>query len=181
VRPRRYLHRRWALVDSARSIAAVVAFVGMLLGIVFVLWPSLKPEGRPEKRSATLTKLTLDPMVTFGQYLDRIEQSRAPYEPDQLALRGALIEFRFSITGYRDKRLPLRWQLIDAESGDQIDHSRDIIIVPTATTDEGTWDVWVPHPKHRRRRLFVEIQLYDRLSGGPVPIGRLRTRVFASA
>jgi hypothetical protein len=178
--PERPLGHRDVLVNVARSISAVVAFVGMLLGVVFVLWPSLTPEGPPATKRAALEKLTLDPNVTFGQYLDRIEQSRAPYEPEQLVRRGALVEFKFTITGYRDKRLPLRWQLIDAKSGDQLDQSHDIIIVPTATTDEGTWDVWIPHPKRRSRRLFIELQLYDRAIGVPVPIGRLRTPVFAT-
>jgi hypothetical protein len=45
-----------------------------------------------------LEKPTLDRMVTFGQYLDRIELSRAPFERSRLARRGALVEFDFVIT-----------------------------------------------------------------------------------
>jgi hypothetical protein len=133
--------QRDRLLGGSRSISAVVAFVGMLLGIIFVLWPSLTPHGPPATKSATLQKLTLDRNVTFGQYLDRIEHSQTPFEPNTLARRGALVEFEFIITGYRAKRLPLRWQLIDAETGDQIDCSRDILIAPSATTERGTWNV----------------------------------------
>jgi hypothetical protein len=171
--------QRDRLLGGSRSISAVVAFVGMLLGIIFVLWPSLTPHGPPATKSATLQKLTLDRNVTFGQYLDRIEHSQTPFEPNTLARRGALVEFEFIITGYRDKRLPLRWQLIDAETGDQIDRSRDILIAPSATTERGTWNVWVPNPKRRSRRLFVQLQLYDERAGGR-PIGRLRTPLFTS-
>lgn len=166
------------LLGGVRSIAAAVAFVGTLLGVVFVLWPSLKPESPSQTESVTLEKPTLDRKVTFGQYLDRIELSRAPYERDKLARRGVLVEFDFVITGYRDKELPVRWQLIDAESGDQLDQSRDVALIPEVTNQQGTWHVWVPTPRGRSRRLFVQIQLYDRPGG--VPLGRLRTRSFAS-
>jgi hypothetical protein len=171
--------RRDALLGGARSVATIVAFVGTLLGVVFLLWPSLKPEGPTQTESVTLDRPTLDRNVTFGQYLDRIEESRAPYRPDTLARRGVLVEFDFVITGYRDKQLPIRWQLIDAQSGDQLDQSRDISLVPRVTNEHGTWHVWAATPKHRARRLFVQIQLYDRRGG--VPLGRLRTRVFASS
>jgi hypothetical protein len=171
--------QRERLLGSARAISAVVAFIGMLLGVIFVLWPSLIPPSPPATKSATLQELTLDQNVTFGQYLDRIEQSRAPYEPNTLARRGALVEFEFVITGYRDKRLALRWQLINAETRDQIDRSRDILIAPSATTERGTWNVWVPNPKRRSRRLYVQLQLYDDRAGGS-PIARLRTPRFTS-
>jgi hypothetical protein len=177
-------HERFAsglavLLGSAGSMSALVAFIGTGLGIVLVLWPSLTPEGRPATQSATLEKLTLDRKVTFGQYLDRIKLSRTPFKANQLARRGALLKFDFIITGYRDKRLQLRWQLIDADSGEQLDQSSDILITARATTDRGTWDVWVPNPKRRYRRLFVELAFYDDRPNG-VPLGRLRTPLFAS-
>jgi hypothetical protein len=153
--------RRAVLVRGARSVSTLLAFVGAFLGVLFLLWPSLAPEGPPATQSATLEKPTLDRMVTFGQYLDRIELSRAPFDRSRLARRGALVEFDFMITGYRGKHLPLRWQLIDAESGNQLDQSSDTFITADATTDRGTWHVWVRSPKRRFRRLFVEIQLYD--------------------
>jgi hypothetical protein len=122
------------LLGGARSVATGVAFLGALLGVIFVPWPSLKPEGPSQTENVTLEKVTLDRKVT---------------------------------------------QLIDAESGDQLDQSRDLSIVAQVTNEQGTWDVWVPTPKGHLRRLFVQIQLYDRPGG--VPLGRLRTRLFASA
>jgi hypothetical protein len=165
------------VLGGARSLSAAVAFVGALVGLIFVLWPSLKPQGPPVTKSVTLKNPTLS-KATFGRYLDRIARSRAPYEPDKLARHGRLVEFDLVITGYQDKALPLRWQLIDADIGDQIDQAHDILIVPTATTDTGTWHVWVPNPNRRSRHLFVQLELYERL--GSAPLGRLRTPLFAN-
>ena len=74
-----------------------------------------KPEAPPAARSATLSNVTLDRSVAFGQYLDRIKLTRAPYTPATLSRRGAYVEFDYAIAGYKGKRLPLRWQLVDAE------------------------------------------------------------------
>jgi hypothetical protein len=155
------------------GIGLAVAVVGGL----FALWPSIKPaDAPPATKAARLSNLTLDRDTTFGQYLDRKELPRKPYPPAQLARHGAYVEFHFGIEGYRGKRLPLRWQLVDAGTGDQLDQSRDIAITPDATTDQGNWDVWVPLPRGHRR-FYVQVQLYD--DHGVVPIGRVRTERFA--
>jgi hypothetical protein len=87
------------------------------------------------------------------------------------------VSFDFRIQGYRGDRLPLRWQLLDIGTGDQVAQSRDVAIVPEADDDEGTWDVWVPVPRDAGRRFFVQVQLYN--DRGDVPIARLRTATFA--
>jgi len=161
-------------LPGARLIGAVAAVV-LLAAAVLVLGPLLKPQDAPATKAARLSNLTLDRDISFGQYLDRKELSRKPYEPAVLARRGAYVAFDFRVEGYRGKRLPLRWQLIDARTGDQLDQSRDIAITPAATTDQGSWDVWVPLPRGHKR-FYVQVQLYD--NAGLVPIGRLRTERF---
>jgi len=133
--------RRWRPGARVIGIGLAVAVVGGLLA----LWPSIKPQGVPATKAARLTHLSLDRDITFGQYLDRKELSRKPYTASVLGRRGAYVAFDFRVEGYRGKRLPLRWQLIDARTGDQLDQSRDVSITPDATTDQGSWDVWVPY------------------------------------
>ena len=87
---------------------------------------------------------------------------------------GVLVSFDFRIQGYRGDRLPLRWQLLDTGTGDQVAQSRDVTIVPEADDDQGTWDVWVPVPRDAGRRFSVQVQLYN--DQGDVPIARLRRR-----
>jgi len=169
--------RRSLALRIARGAAGAVGFVATLLGVIFVLWPSLKPEGPPPAKSATLTNATVDRNLTFGQYLDRIEQSRSSYQPADLRKRGAIVQFDYRIEGYKGKRLPLRWQLVDSRSGDQLAHSRDMRLIAEAGTDRGNWPQWIPIPAGRRpRRVFVQLQLYE--PSGRFPLSRLRTPVF---
>jgi hypothetical protein len=168
-KPRRLSWAGWPI-----RVAAVIA---ILLGGALVLWPALRSEGTPTTRAATLTKPTTDRNLSFGQYLDRKELSRGSYQAAELERRGALVTFDFGIEGYRSERLPLRWQLINAATGDQVAQSRDVAIVPEADDDRGTWDVWVPVPRGARQRYVVQVQLYN--SRGDVPIARLRTAKFA--
>jgi hypothetical protein len=156
----------------------VLGFIATLLGVVFLLWPSLKPQGAPPTKAAALSNLTLDRDITFAQYLDRKALSREPYQAADLSRRGAFVSFGFTIEGYKDKRLPLRWQLVDEGTGDQITQSRDVAITPDADTDQGNWDVWVPVPRSHARRFYVQLQLYN--DRGAVPIGSLRTPIFTS-
>jgi hypothetical protein len=161
--------RRWAGVR--------VAVAGLAIALAGILAVTLWPSPAPPTKAARLSNQTFDRNLTFGQYLDRKALSRKPYPPTQLARRGAFVAFDFRTEGYRGKRLPLRWQLFDAESGDQLAQSRAIIIRPDANVDQGSWDVWVPFPRARHPRLYVQVQLYD--DGGIVPIGRLRTPRFS--
>jgi hypothetical protein len=169
--PRRWL--RSAAVRMGLATAAVLA-VGLLL------WLALKQQGNeaPATRQASFANPTLE-HISFGQYLDRKEIDRASYQPALLRRPGAFVTFDFKIRGYNGKRLPLRWQLIDARKGDQLEQSRDISITPDANSDSGTWDVWVPVPSGADQRLFVQVQLYN--DRGVVPIARLRTATFDSA
>jgi hypothetical protein len=163
-------HRR----PGARVVGT--GLVVALVGTFVILWPSLKPHDAPTTKAARLSNPTLDRDVNFGQYLDRKELSRKPYQDAQLARRGAFVAFDFRIEGYRGKRLPLRWQLVDARTRDQLAQSRDVAITPDATTDQGSWDVWVPVPRGHRR-LFVQMQLFDD-EGIDGLIARLRTKTF---
>jgi hypothetical protein len=161
----------------AKAAAAVVAFVGSVLGIVFVLWPSLKPEAPSPIRRVELSGVTLERPVTFGAYLRRIQQPAGGLEDAVLRQRGALASFDFVIEGYKNRRLPLAWQLVEARGGDVLDESRDVWLEPEVTKDSGTWPVWVPLPRGRPRRVFIQCALYE--PRGVVALETFRTRTFA--
>lgn len=160
----------------ARWTTGIIGFVGALLGVVFVLFPALQPEPPAATKGAELSDPAREEL-SWGQYLDRKDLDRAPYDAPALRRRGIFVEFDFAIEGYKGKSLPLRWQLIDARQGDQLAKSRDEFIVPEASTDKGSWAVWVPVPRRRAQELYVQLQLYE--DRGEVPIGRLRTPPFA--
>jgi len=167
-----------SLPRVARWTTGVVGFAATLLGVVFVLFPALQPEPPAPTKGAKLSDPTRE-RLSWGQYLDRKDLDRAPYDAPALRRRGIFVEFDYAIEGYKNKALPLRWQLIDASRGDQLGKSRDTLIVPEASTDKGSWDVWVPLPRRRVQRLFVQLQLYN--DRGDVPIGRVRTPPFRAS
>jgi hypothetical protein len=169
-KPRGPWWRAWP-VRAGLGVAAALA-------VALLLWAAFGSHGEqaPPTKAAKLSGATLDRNVSFGQYLDRKELSKAPYPAAQLARRGAFVAFDFKVQGYKGKRLPLRWVLMDARTGDLLDQSSAVAITPDAQTDQGSWDVWVPVPRGAGRRFYVQLQLYD--NQGTVPIGRLRTATF---
>jgi hypothetical protein len=159
----------------AKAVAAAVSFTATAIGLIFGLWPALKPSEPPAAKGATLSQVTLD-RVRYGQYLDRIAVSRYGYRQAQLERGGVLVGVTFKVTGYQSKRLPLQWRLIDARTGDQIEQSRDLFYVPAANEDQNSWSVWVAVPPGGARRFFIEVELLD--DRGAVPLGRVRTERF---
>jgi hypothetical protein len=164
-------------VRAAKAVAAVVAFIASVLGILFLLWPSLKPEPPSRTRKVDLSRLKLERPVTFGAYLRRIHQPPGDLTDATLNQRGALASFDFVIVGYKDRRLPIAWQLIDTRAGDVLAENRDVWLEPEANNDSGNWPVWVPLPKGEHRRAFIEVKLYE--PRGVVALRTLRTRAFA--
>ena len=160
----------------AKAISATAAFAATMTGLIFGLWPALKPEGPATIKGATLSKVEVDRM-DYGQYLDRIVRSRSGYRPARLHRHGVLVTFHFDITGYRTRHLPLQWQLIDARTRDRVAHSRDLFLTPDATEDQGNWRIWLAVPRGHDRRFFVEVELLD--DRQVVPLGQVRTQRFA--
>jgi hypothetical protein len=174
---RRKPSRLKTLPGIARALVGTVGFAATVVGLVFVLWPSLKPDPPPAEQGATLSNAQVEPRMSFGEYLDRIQQSRAPYDRATLAGRGAFVEFDFAVRGYKNKHLPLGWQLLDARSGAQLGQSRAIRVTPRADRDAGAWNVWIPL-RRSARRMYAQIALYN---AAGVPIGRVRSPVFTAA
>jgi hypothetical protein len=160
----------------ANAIAAVATFAATMTGLIFGLWPALKPTDPPATKGATLSNTTVD-HVTFGQYLDRDGRSRSPYRSAHLQRRGALVGFDLNVKGYLNKHLPLRLQLLDARTGDQVNQSRDFSFIPRATNDHNSLSFWMRVPTGRNRRFYVEVQLLD--NRGAIPLGRIRTNRFS--
>jgi hypothetical protein len=169
---------------TGRTLAAVVlgflvllaASAGMLLlrgGGDGGDGSSPKPEAPSSTRRVALSGLKLEPDVTRGAYLRRIHQPAGGLAAAVLNERGALVSFDFVVEGFKDRRLPLVWQLIDARGGDVLDENRDIWLKPDATKDSGNWPIWVPLRRARHRRAYIQVQLYE--PRGVIALKTLRT------
>jgi hypothetical protein len=137
---------------ASRSISRIYKVLAALLGVassvtalVFTFAPDWVPTGDAPAQSATLSDLRVDTDATFGKYLARIDQPITRYTEQQLRRRGALLDFRVRIEGFRGKTLLLKWELFD-KGGTQVNESKAIRITPTNETNEATWQLWVPLP-----------------------------------
>lgn len=166
--------KRSALV-LAGEIAGVVSTLVGVVGLFFVLAPSLKPEPPPPRREASFNGLEVERNVTRAQYLQRIDRGLGSYAPKQLQENGVLVRFNVVMTGHKGDDLPLRWALYDADSGGQIHKDMATTLTPEADTDQASWQVWTPLPK-QRGPYYVLLQLFE--EDGLVPINHAQTQAF---
>lgn len=157
---------------------AVIAVLSGLAGFVFLLVPQLKPEPPPAKRSVTIELLSFAPGVSFREYLLRTNLPTGLYTPRKLAERVALVQFRYQSVGYRGEALPIRSELFDADSRDQVHELEAISLAIDVNDESGVWHAYAPLPA-RRGRYFLLVQLMD--PRGAVPLDRLETETFRVA
>jgi hypothetical protein len=165
-----------AVAAAIPVAAASVALVAGAVGVLYLVSPGAKPDEPPATKGADLTVKTLD-RVTFRQYLDRVAVSSSGYRRTQLERLGALVQVKLVVRGYRNKRLPLWWRMVDTRTNEQIRQSKDLFYTPYANHDENISSIWVPLPRGRNRRFFIEVELLD--DGGKTPLGETRTRRFS--
>ena len=142
--------------------------------LIFTFAPDLRPSGEAPTQSAKLSELNVDKAATFSQYLARVDLPRTGYTRADLRRRGALLDFRVRIDGFKGRMLLLKWELFDRDSGDEVDESTAIQIKPTNQTNESTWQFWVPIPRDRGPYLAI-VELIERKETHLLKLATLRT------
>jgi hypothetical protein len=163
---------RTSFKTMAQGFTAIVAVVGSLVGLVFAVWPSVKPDGPALAKDATVSRLSADEVITRRQYFQRAQLPTQGFSRDQLMRRGLYLTFDLSIDGYRGQKLPLRWELVNATTGSQTADGESTIFKPLAAHDAASWQEWIPLPKGRRTYV-VFVRLYD--PTGKVPLASQRS------
>jgi hypothetical protein len=168
-RPKRSLS---ALVAQA---AAVVGLVGGVLSLVFLVRPGCKPEP-PTPPSAEISDVRVERPVTFRSYLARLRRPAGSLSEEFLARPGVLAEFRYVAEGLKGTELPLRWELIDESTGDQVGEDSRVSIQPRSDPERRTWFVWSELPRTGRSyHLVISLYRGDELA----PLARVATGSFA--
>lgn len=157
-----------------KVIAAAVGLISSVTGLLFVFVPDLRPTGAPPAQSATLSELRVNADATFRQYLARIDQPLDGYAEEELSRRGALLDFRVRIEGFRGTTLLLKWELFDDPSGDEVDESRAIRITPTNEQNEATWQFWIPLPEDDGRYVAI-VELIEQKEDHLLKLASLET------
>lgn len=140
----------------------MVGLISGVAGLVFLFFPQLRPEVNkpPADQSATITGVVVNPHTTRGQYLAYSDQSRLGFTKQQLSVAGASAFARVTIVGYRNRKLTLARQLIDARTGNVVGQARDFLVSPTADRVSHRWWDWVPLRSGRGSYIMV-IKLLD--------------------
>jgi hypothetical protein len=73
------------------QVAGVVSTVVAVVGLILVFVPGLKPDPPAAQKGAAFSELTIDPMVTRGEYLRRLDRGPGDYTREQLRERGVVV------------------------------------------------------------------------------------------
>jgi hypothetical protein len=154
--------------SSDRSIWTILGRVSLVLGVVaaflglfFTFFPDWRPLGRPEKTSAELAELRVEPGLTFRQYLQRVDQDPGGLSGPTLARRGAFLEFDIESTGLREERLALKVELVDS-TGDEVGQEQSTTVTPKSNEDSIAWHAFLAYPATSRPPYVARIVLLDR-------------------
>jgi hypothetical protein len=151
-RPQQPWHKRIPTVVQYAS--GVVGLATATLGLVFLVWPNVKPQQSPAALASPL-ELRLENPVTFRQYLLLEGLPADGASSSQLEKLGALVRVEAKPTGFRGRRLPLRWLLIE-ENGGPVAQEKALDLEPEA--DVSLYHrIWVEPPAPGRYFLRVQV------------------------
>jgi hypothetical protein len=160
-------------MDLAKKGGIVVGLITGVLGLVFLLFPDLRPDpSEPtEDQSASVSGLVVNPGTTRGQFLDYSDQSKLGFTKEQLAIPGTSAFARVQLVGYRGKTLTLERQLIDARTGDVVGQARDFRVTPSAEKVTHRWWDWTPVRPGRGSYILV-IKVLDEEQKAAIACGQ---------
>ena len=165
----------------ATHAATLVGLITGVAGLIFLVRPELQPKAStpkppPGKVAAQLKQLVVRPGVSRAQYFALTDQQSTGFTQPQLQKDGVFLRFRVTIRGFEGLSLPLRCELFDANTGEEVTQGTPYTITPPQSTIERDWHCWAPLPD-RPGRFFVVIKLLAR--DEDAPLATLETREFA--
>jgi hypothetical protein len=189
--PLAYLLKKRNPLAYVGQAAALVGLIGGIVGLVFVFKPGWKPQPPPDVGTLKITDSSVRQPVTFRRYLERIGQHPGDLTPEYLRRPGLLVEFDYVAEGFAGKRLPLRWELIDAKTnervvvddptGDDAGGNDAVGLTPSTNNEARKWFVWVPRPE-AGRTYYVTVTLYQPRKGDvDVPLEDFDTPKFTGS
>ena len=181
------LRKRNPLVYVGQA-TGVVALVASVVGLLFVFKPGWKPEPPPDVGTLRIADSSVRQPVTFGRYLQRVRLPPLGVTRAFRQRQGLLIEFDYVAEGFRGKRLPIQWELVDAKTNDRVGGGEDdasgndaVAIMPSTNHEAAKWFVWVPAPA-AGRRYYVTVTIYRPRQGEvDVPLADFETAEFSGS
>jgi hypothetical protein len=172
---------------SLGQVSGIVALFATVVGLVFVFKPGWKPEPPPDVGTLKILDSSVRQPVTFGRYLERVRLPAMDVTKAYRQRRGLLIEFDYEASGFRGKRLPIQWELVDAKTNDRAMADGDeggndaVAITPSTNRESAKWFVWVPAPA-AGKRYYVTVTIYQPRKGDvDVPLADFDTAEFTGS
>jgi hypothetical protein len=156
---------------SLTAITAAVALVTAAVGLIFDLWPSLRPDPRSEFQ-AEVRVVTVDRGVSYRAFLARTligDFDRALREAKAAGVflddPGSLVYVETTLRGFKRRTTKLRWSVYDAATRRRValpDLSDVFGAVESgeAPADRSVQRLWIYPLPERRKLYFVRIELY---------------------
>ena len=151
--------RRFKL-PTVPQMSAIVGLIAGVIGLLFLFFPGLRPTLDPDEGKVAVSDVRVRQPVSFERYLKRLKVQPGELSKEYLARRGVMIEFQTQIDGFKGKQLPLRWELNDAATNDQVDEDEAVTIVPSTNKEGRTWFVWAPAPA-ADGKYYVTVTIYQ--------------------
>lgn len=175
-----FLKKRNPLVHVGQA-AAVVGLIGGVVGLLFIFKPGWKPQPPPDVGTLKIVESSIRQPVTFGRYLERVRLPALGVTKSYRQRRGLLIEFDYQAAGFRGKRLPIQWELVDAKTNDRVRGDDAVGITPSTNNEAAKWFVWVAAPR-AGRTYYVTVTLYQPRKGDvDVPLADFDTPEFTGS
>jgi hypothetical protein len=174
-----FLQKRNPLVYVGQA-GGVVALIASVVGLLFVFKPGWKPEPPRDVGTLEIVDSGVRQPVTFGRYLERVRLPPLDMTKAFLQRRGLLIDFAYQAEGFRGKRLPIQWELVDAKTNDRVSGDDAVSITPSTNDEAAKWFVWVPAPA-AGRQYYVTVTIYQPRKGDvDVPLADFDTQEFSA-
>jgi hypothetical protein len=155
--------------------AAVVSLVTGVLSLVFIARPGCRPQPPSDTGTGQISNVRIVRPVTFKTYYQDLGVNVGTLSRQTLKTIGVMVVFHYDVKGFAGKKLPLRWDLHDAQTNNLVDHDRSISITPSTNNEGGTWYMWVPMPR-TGRGYYIVGTLYQ--PSGLVPVADFQTSKF---
>jgi hypothetical protein len=189
--PLAYLLKKRNPLAYVGQAAALVGLIGGIIGLLFLFKPGWKPQPPPDVGTLKITDVNVRRPVTFGRYLQRVRLPPLGVTKAYQRRPGLLIEFDYQAEGFRGKRLPIQWELIDAKTNDRVivknaagddAAGNDAVGITPSTNNEGAkWFVWVPTPE-AGKTYYVTVTIYQPRKGDvDVPLADFDTPKFSGS
>jgi hypothetical protein len=153
-RPRRRTKKRSPFVLIGQA-SAVIGLITGLLSLVFIARPGCAPKPPPDTGSGQISDVRVTSPVTFRRFHQLQSLPTGSLTAAELSRVGVLVQFHYDVKGFAGKHLPLRWELNDASTNDQVAQDDSYTLTPSTNDEGGTWYMWVPAPKTQRTYYVV--------------------------